>query len=142
MNRNVTLHSSIKSILLVEDDLDDQDFIKEALLNLDNSLSIQTITSGTKVLPYLETLAANDLPQLMILDYNLPELDGAEVLNKLQKNSRYEAIAKIVWSTSSAPQYQVRCLSLGAACYLVKPSTISGIEDMARQMLYGCMDVA
>src|SRR5438309_7915556 len=98
-------YRSKTSILLVEDDHDDQDFITEALLNLDNRLSIHIEPNGNKALGYLETCADEALPQLLILDYNLPEIDGAEVLQLLMQNKRYHAIPKIVWSTSNAPQY-------------------------------------
>ena len=126
------------SILIVEDDNDDRDFITEALLNVDHNLSIQTITNGNKALSYLETIPDNQLPQLLILDYNLPERDGAEVLQLLLQNSRYQNISKIIWSTSNAPQYKKRSLELGAVSYMVKPSTIAGIEEMARKMLEQC----
>ena len=138
MNSNPFKSQTAKSILLVEDDVDDQDFITEALLRIDSQLSIHTVSNGTKVLPFLETLADDSLPNLLILDYNLPEVDGAEVLQMLRQNSRYEAIAKVVWSTSNAPQFKASSLKLGAATYLVKPSTIAGIESMAQQMLSYC----
>lgn len=126
------------TILLVEDDQDDQEFITEALLNLDNRIIIHTVPNGNKALSYLETLTNEQLPQLLILDYNLPERDGAEVLQLLMQNSRYCSISKIVWSTSNAPQYKSRSLEMGAALYMIKPSTIAGIEQMAREMLELC----
>jgi CheY-like chemotaxis protein len=130
------------AILLVEDDHDDQDFITEALLNLDNRLTIHTEPNGNKALSYLEALTNSQLPQLIILDYNLPERDGTELLQSLMQNSRYHSIPKIVWSTSNAPQYKSRSLEFGASLYLVKPSTIAGIEQMAREMLELCQTAA
>jgi len=72
------------------------------------------------------------------LDYNLPEMDGAEVLELLKQNHRFQSITKIMWSTSNSPFYKSRSLQRGATFYLVKPSTIAGIEAMARQMLGLC----
>jgi len=141
MNKSLTLNGNIKTILLVEDDVDDQDFIIEALLEIDDQLTIHTVSNGNKALPFLEALPDDQLPQLLILDYNLPELDGPEVLQQLQ-NPRYEPMVKIVWSTSNAPQYKARCLELGATFYLVKPSTITGIAAMASQMLQVCESTA
>jgi CheY-like chemotaxis protein len=128
----------VKNILLAEDDIDDQDFITEAFLQIDAQLAIKTVSHGNKLLPFLENLTNDELPQLIILDYNLPELDGAQVLQSLQHKIRYASIPKIVWSTSNSPQYKIKCLELGAAFYVVKPSTISGIEEMARHMLELC----
>lgn len=129
---------NVKTILLAEDDIDDQDFITEAFLNIDNDLTIHAVSNGNSVLSFLENLTDEQLPQLIVLDYNLPELDGVEVLQLLMEKSRYQAIAKIVWSTSNSPQYCARSLELGAAFYMVKPSNIAGIEEMARQMLDLC----
>jgi CheY-like chemotaxis protein len=126
---------NVKTVLLAEDDIDDQDFIKEAFQKIDNNLTVYTVLNGTKVLPFLNALAEEQLPQLIVLDYNLPEQNGADVLEQLAQNSRYQAIPKIVWSTSNWAQYRNRCLELGATFYMVKPSDIKGIEEMARQML-------
>jgi CheY-like chemotaxis protein len=94
------------------------------------------------VLPFLDSLTDAQLPQLILLDYNLPEQNGADVLEQLTKTSRYQAIPKIVWSTSNWAQYRSRCLELGAAFYMVKPSDIKGIEDLAKQMLDLCQVTA
>jgi CheY-like chemotaxis protein len=128
--------------LLAEDDIDDQDFIKEAFQKIDSSLTIHTVLNGTKVLPFLNSLSDEQLPQLILLDYNLPEQNGADVLEQLTQNSRYQAIPKIVWSTSNWAQYRNRCLELGAAFYMVKPSDIKGIEDLAKQMVDLCQATA
>jgi len=126
------------TILLIEDDCDDQDFITEALLGIDNKLAIHIEPNGNKALNYLAALDDKALPQLLILDYNLPEQDGAEVLQLLMQNSRYHHIPKIVWSTSNAPQFKKRSLESGAVLYMIKPSTMAGIESMAREMLAQC----
>lgn len=134
----VAPYQNIKTILLAEDDLDDQEFITEALLRIDPDLVIHIVPNGTEVLRFLEKQSDCQLPQLLILDYNLPEQDGAEVLQALRQHRRYQAITIIVWSTSNAPQYKARSLELGATFYMAKPSTITGIEHMARQMLELC----
>ena len=127
-----------RTILLAEDDIDDQDFITEAFLNIDPTIAIHPVSNGTKVLPFLESIPTEHLPHLIILDYNLPELDGAAVLQQLATKQRYNHILKIVWSTSNSPLYKNRCLEFGANFYMVKPSNIKGIENMAYQMLERC----
>ena|SRR6476661_3176855 len=127
-----------RTILIAEDDFDDQELIMEALLAADPHLSMHTVLNGNAVLRYLNNCTPDQLPQLLILDYNLPELDGAEVLQQLLQNGRYRSIPKIVWSTSNAAQYQARCMQLGATVYLVKPCTVTGIEAMAHQMVALC----
>lgn len=129
---------SVRTILLVEDDIDDQEFIREAFLSIDSSLTVHTVSNGNAALNYLQSLTDSQLPQLILLDYNLPQLDGSEVLQTLTEYSRYHTIPKIVWSTSDSPQYKMRCLRFGATSYIVKPSFIADIKNIARQMLELC----
>ena len=127
-----------KLIFLAEDDLDDQELLIEAFTNLDTETEIFTIANGNKAIGLLEKMADNQLPNLIILDYNLPEVNGGQILEILQKDQRYHPIPKVIWSTSNSPMYQSQCLSLGARAYLVKPSDIKGIQNMAQQMLSFC----
>lgn len=125
-------------ILLAEDDLDDQEFLTDAFATLNTDLKVHGITNGNKAIGFLQELDDTQLPKLIILDYNLPEMNGAEILQALLQEERYRVIPKIVWSTSNSPNYQTKCLELGAKAYLVKPSDVAGIESMARQMLAYC----
>lgn len=125
-------------ILLAEDDIDDQELLTDAINNLDSSIKVYAISNGNKAVAYLEALKDEALPQLIVLDYNLPEMNGEEILEKLSKNKRYDIIPKIVWSTSNSALYKTKCLQLGAKAYMVKPSDFSGIEDLAKQMLEFC----
>ncbi len=128
----------IKRILLAEDDLDDQELLIEAIEQLDSHSQFYTVTNGNKAVSFLEKLADDQLPALIILDYNLPEINGGQILQILNTHQRYQAIPKVVWSTSNSPFYQTQCLELGAKAYLVKPSDLVSIQNMARQMLAFC----
>ena len=121
-------------ILLAEDDIDDQELLIDTFSQIDPTIQLEAFTTGKKILKYLEDLSENSLPSLIILDYNIPEMNGAEILKQLE-TSRYHEIVKLVWSTSDSPMYKNTCLSLGAAAYFVKPSNISGLMEMARRML-------
>ena len=125
-------------IFLAEDDVDDQELLIEAFSQLDNSITVTAINNGKKALSFLEDLSSDDNPCLIVLDYNLPELSGAEILERLNKMKRYEDVTKVVWSTSNSPVYEQICLDLGAKAYLVKPNDISGISRLAQLMLQMC----
>lgn len=125
-------------ILLAEDDLDDQEFLVDAFAAINRNIKIHGITNGNKTIGYLQNLDDTQLPSLIILDYNLPELNGAEILEILQKDTRYQYIPKIIWSTSNSPMYRSKCLQLGAKAYMVKPSDVMSIENMAKEMLRYC----
>ena len=78
------------------------------------------------------------LPCLIVLDYNLPVLNGAEVLRELKEYKRYESIPKIIWSTSGSDTYKSICLAMGAKAYVMKPSNVKELEDTVRLMISLC----
>jgi len=126
-----------KFILLGEDDIDDQEILQEVFFEVDSSLHLQFFNNGRKVISYLES-SGDSLPCLIILDYNMPELNGAEILKILSRDERLTSIPKIIWSTSDAPVYKSICLEYGASDYLVKPSKINVLENMVKYMLSFC----
>ena len=75
------------------------------------------------------------LPDLIILDYNIPEINGSEILEQLKKDERYSSIPKIVWSTSDLQQYRDECARRGARLYVKKPNTFLQVVEMARNLL-------
>jgi len=125
-------------IFLAEDDIDDLELFTEAISLHNKSLQIQSVANGRKAIGFLESLSATYLPRLIVLDYNLPEADGAQILNFLSQQERYHAIPKVVWSTSNSHVYREACLKLGAKAYFTKPADISGITTMAKEMLLLC----
>lgn len=131
---------SEKFILLGEDDIDDQEILEEIFSNINPSLRLHFISNGKKLISHLEDIKDEHLPCLIVLDYNMPELNGAEILKNLHGNYRVKKVPKIIWSTSNAPAYRALCMELGACDYLVKPSKINVLEDMVKHMLSYCTD--
>ena len=125
----------MRTILLAEDDIDDQELFADALSEIDPSINLVSFTSGRKILNHLENLEDDEIPEMIILDYNIPEINGAEILRKLEEDRRYDPMIKVVWSTSNSPTYQESCLRSGARAYFVKPSNISALNKMVKAML-------
>ena len=123
---------------MAEDDLDDQEFLKEALEGIDKGVRLMAFSTGVKFMTALGQTSDENLPGLIVLDYNIPELNGAEILEQLSKQERYATIPKLVWSTSDSELYRQNCFTYGAKAYLVKPSSINGIANVAREMLTYC----
>lgn len=123
------------TILLAEDDIDDQELLTEAFSEIDPTIRLHSFSTGKKFLNYLQDLSDADVPDMMILDYNIPEINGAEILKQLKENKKYDDVVKLVWSTSNSALYENSCLSLGARAYLVKPSNISALMELAHTML-------
>ena len=128
----------IKFILLGEDDADDEELLKEVFTSLDNTYSMRFANNGRKLVSLLSQLSDKNLPCLIILDYNMPELNGADILRELKSHNRYNSIPKIIWSTSGSETYKRLCLELGACEYIIKPSSFKELTDVARHMLSFC----
>lgn len=124
-----------KLILIGEDDIDDKEILEEIFLSIDPSIKLTFINDGQKLVSFLENATPKNLPGLIILDYNMPHLNGAEILKSLQQNEKVKNIPKIIWSTANADGFKNICLQLGACEYLVKPSRFSDLESMIKQML-------
>ncbi len=124
----------MKLIFLAEDDIDDQELLADSLNEIDHRIQLISFSSGKKILKYLDELPSSELPSMIILDYNIPEMNGAEILKQLE-DSRYNDVVKLVWSTSDSPTYKNNCLALGASAYFVKPSNLGALQDVVRQML-------
>jgi|SRR5215207_7949709 len=122
-------------ILLAEDDIDDQELLAEAFSEIDPTIKLDSFSTGKKFLNHLDDLPDSEIPDMIILDYNIPEINGAEILKWLDENKRYQEVVKLVWSTSNSSLYEDSCLSLGAKAYLVKPSNITALMDLAKKML-------
>jgi CheY-like chemotaxis protein len=127
-----------KFILLGEDDEDDQELLTDVFSRIDKSFSLLFVKTGTEIITVLSKLNGRGLPCLMVLDYNMPEMNGAEILRELNSHPKYHEIPKVVWSTSGSIEFKKRCLELGAQDYIIKPSTSLELEKIARYMLSFC----
>ncbi|RPD48221.1 response regulator [Paracnuella aquatica] len=125
-------------VLIAEDDRDDQEILKETMQEVDPSVEVVLVSSGLKAIKALEACPDGSLPHLLILDYNMPELNGAEVLETLARHQRYEGIPKVVLSTSSSPYYKASCMERGAQGYFTKPSSYIELEALIRDILKFC----
>ena len=118
--------------------MDDQDFLKEVFSTVDNTFSLSFINNGKQVINYLDNLEDKHLPCLIVLDYNMPELTGAEILHELKKKSRYSSIPKVIWSTSGSEVYKQICFEAGANDYVIKPSNVSELVKVVQYMVSFC----
>lgn len=130
--------STGKTILFGEDDIDDREILEEIFLSIDSSLRLLFINNGQKIIEYFEEIGENSLPCLIVLDYNMPGLNGAEILKALQNNDRIKNTPKVIWSTSDSPAYKTMSLELGARDYLVKPSKIEPLTNLLKHLLSYC----
>lgn len=124
-------------ILLADDDAEDVELIGETILSLAPEAELHTVANGRAVIDYLSKLRDDELPCLIILDYNMPELNGSQVLSEI-KQARYQVIPKVILSTSNALVHMHECKVQGATEYFVKPNTMSGLNEIVGKILTYC----
>lgn len=128
-----------KFILLGEDDADDQEMLKEVFTSIDTAFILFFVNNGSEIISALEKLKDDQMPCLIVLDYNMPGLNAADILRELSTNERYKNLPKVVWSTATSEKFRSLCLELGALDYVIKPNNIKDLDRIARYMLSLCL---
>jgi len=124
-----------KIAFIADDDPDDIEMLCDVIQDIGASVVTQTFSNGKAVLSRLKDCNDHELPDLLILDYSMPELTGYQVLKEIQNQPRYGGISKFVFSTSGATRFMEECLSVGANAYFVKPSSMRELRMIAQKML-------
>ena len=135
----MTRQAQLMQILLVEDSLADVELTLEALADAKIANEVTVVRDGQAALDHLlqrGPAAGSPRPDLVILDLNLPRMDGHEVLAAMRADPRLKRIPVAVLTTSAAEADVVRTYDLGANCYLTKPvdvgqflKVVQSIED-------------
>jgi len=111
-------------IMFVDDDEEDRLIMAEYFKDHGKEQHIRFITNGQEALNYLDTIPEGEpLPRLIVLDLNMPILNGSQTLFQLKRDKRFKDIPVIIFSTSENENEKRKCLSLGAHEYLVKPAS-------------------
>jgi len=117
-------------ILIVDDDAEDQMLIKDAFDELHYGEGIHFEDNGETAIKYLQgCLDHNCVPQLIILDLNMPKLNGRQTLKWIKNQEGLKHVTVVIFSTSLNPIEKEECLALGAHSYVIKP--ISYRESIA-----------
>lgn len=116
-----------KKILLAEDDIDDQAFLTEFIASRKELHLLPIAENGEEALDFLYRIQEErDLPDIIILDQNMPRLNGLQTLNFLKGNKAYAHIPVIVYTTNPDEKLRQRSISAGAAMVFPKPYTPEG----------------
>ena len=113
-----------KSILVVDDDAEDRLLLKDAFDEVHFGAETHFEDNGEKAIRFLQDCLKQDcVPQLVILDLNMPKLNGTQTLKWIKDQPELRHITVVIYSTSLNPIEKAECLALGAHSYLVKPIT-------------------
>jgi two-component system response regulator len=123
-----------RSILLVDDDLDDVELTKRAFARSHVPNEIEVARDGSAALDRLLGPDAGPLPALVLLDLNLPRVDGLEVLGQLRADERTRLLPIVILTSSREERDLVEGYRLGANSYVRKPVDYAAFQDMVRQI--------
>ncbi|MDW8848458.1 response regulator [Flavobacterium sp. MMLR14_040] len=121
-------------IIIAEDDEDDADVISEIFNKNPDFDKVSLVSNGEELLNYLKN-TANETPDVILTDINMPIIDGIEALQQILNTDTLKTIPCFIYSTSINPAYKEKCDSLGVKGYLIKPYSIEGFEEIPKQII-------
>jgi DNA-binding response OmpR family regulator len=124
----------VLDILLVEDDIDDVDLLKDALLENNVHYQMAVIMEGDKVFKYLENI--DTLPEIIVMDLNLPKTSGKEILQEIKSKYSLTKIPIVVLTTSSSKEDIEYCNKMGISKFITKPATLEGWNNTIHSILH------
>ncbi|MBV8069727.1 MAG: response regulator [Acidobacteriaceae bacterium] len=132
----------IRRILLVEDNPADVFLLKEAFQNSGLAFDLITAADGEKALALLfDGKTPDTCPDLILLDLNLPKINGHTVLQRIKSDPRTEMIPAIVMSSSGASSDVALAYSEHANCYIRKPTNLEELFRTVRAIKSFWLDV-
>ena len=124
----------ILTILSAEDDPDDQCLIKKAVEKSGIKASVNFVSDGKSLLEKLTEQYGDNLPDILLLDLNMPVMDGLEVLKALKKRDDLDELPIIILTTSSDQKDIDQCYSLGAKSFITKPTSFTGYIEIVKSL--------
>lgn len=127
-------------ILLAEDHENDVTLLRQAFVRAAVKCTMRSVPDGAEALAYLGGSGSYSdrttfpFPQLLLLDVNLPRLDGFEVLQRLRSDESLKPLIVHLFTSSSRSSDIERAYRLGANSYVVKPGSMDGLVAFARAL--------
>lgn len=117
-------------ILVAEDDSDDRRLLSDAFEQCGIACRLDFHGDGESLLQAIDAAPLDSPPQLVLLDLNMPRMDGRETLDRLRANPALAAVPVVVMSTSAAEDDASRARRAGCDAYFVKPAEYGALLDM------------
>lgn len=118
-------------ILIAEDDYDDRFLTKEAFDSVDPSCNLDFVENGEDLLTYLN----NQLPDLVVLDLNMPRKDGRTALFEIRADERLKALRIVVLTTSKTPDDIAYAERMNVERFFTKPSSFKELLEVVQQLV-------
>lgn len=124
-------------VLLVEDSPGDVRLTQEAFRDANRSIHLHVASDGVEAMAFLrrEGIYAHEpRPDIILLDLNLPKMDGREVLAHIKEDDGLKTIPTVILTTSDSEADIVKCYQLQANCYLSKPVQLDAFESLMKSI--------
>lgn len=116
-------------VLIADDDADDVQLTRECFSQNQFLIDVNDVSDGQTLIEHLnevkKTLNVSTLPQLILLDLNMPRKSGFEALKEIKEDEILRKIPVIILSTSMASKDIQKAYELGASCFVTKPHTMT-----------------
>lgn len=129
-------------IVLVEDNLADQEIARRVFGSQANVCRLRILSDGHQALAYLdpslndEIFGEKDLPDLILMDINMPRLSGIEVLRSIKADKLLQHIPVLMLTTSSLDSDILDSYRLGCSSYILKPADVPQFSSLLAQVLH------
>jgi len=125
-------------VLCVEDDADDREMISNTIYEIDPSFKVVHAQNGIEAIEYLsKAKLSDDLPCLVILDLNMPKMDGRKTLAEIKKDEQLSVLPVVILSTSGNSIDKLYCTNYGVE-FITKPTDLLGIHYEIKRLLQYC----
>jgi chemotaxis family two-component system response regulator Rcp1 len=127
----------ISNVLLVEDSPGDVRLTQEAFREANPSVYLHVANDGVEAMIFLRNQGSHvraPRPDMILLDLNLPKMDGRQVLAEIKKDDALRMIPTVILTTSGAEADVAKSYQLQANCYLTKPVQLEAFEDLVRSI--------
>jgi two-component system, chemotaxis family, response regulator Rcp1 len=124
-------------VLLVEDSAGDVRLMQEVFRDANQRIELHVASDGVEAMAFLKRQgehATAPRPDLILLDLNLPRMDGREVLVQIKDDPALMSIPTVILTTSQAEADIVKSYQLQANCYLSKPVQLEAFEDLVKSI--------
>lgn len=124
-------------ILLVEDSMGDIVLMREAFRDSRLPVNLNVVTDGEEALAYLKgepKYAESPRPHFILLDLNLPRMDGRALLRRIKAHPRFKGLPVVVFTSSKLDSDIREVFEMHADHYVVKPSDLKGFHEIVRQL--------
>jgi CheY-like chemotaxis protein len=126
-----------REVLLVEDSPGDVRLTREAFRNVNTSVHLHVANDGVEAMAFLRREGADvhaPRPDFILLDLNLPKMDGREVLARIKGDDSLKTIPTVILTTSEAEADVANSYRLQANCYLNKPVRFDAFESLVKSI--------